>query len=72
MRGNVARESILKPFLMLHQRRASSLCCTCRWPFVQLSLRSAADALHILAGVKCCQAHLWPSLKGQDLRLLFK
>lgn len=44
-------------------------CCTCQGPFVQLSLHSAADALHTLAGVKCCQAHLWPSVKGHDLRV---
>lgn len=25
--------------------------------------------LHTLAGVKCCQAHLWPSVKGHDLRV---
>lgn len=54
--------------LTLHQRWASELCCTCQRPFVQLSLHSAADALHTLASVNCCQAHLWPSVKGQVLR----
>lgn len=68
-RGNMERESSLKRLLMLHQRWAAESRCTCHRPFVQLSLHSAADASHTLAGVKCCQPHLWPSLKGCDLRV---
>lgn len=55
-------ESSLNQRLPLHQCWASESCSTCHRPFVQLSLHSAADALHTLAGVKCCQAHLWPSV----------
>lgn len=61
--------AVLKLLLMLHQRWAGESCCTCRRPFVQLSLHSAADALHTLAGVKRCQAHLWPSVKGRVIRV---
>lgn len=41
---------------------------TCQRPFVQLSLHSAADAPHTLAGVKRCPTHLWPSVKGHDFK----
>lgn len=58
-RRNVERESGLKRLPMLRQRWVGESCCTCQRPFVQLSLHSTADALHTLAGVKCCQAHLW-------------
>lgn len=61
--------AVLKRLLMLHQPWAGESCCTCQRPFVQLSLHSAADAPHTLAGVKCCQAHLWPSVKGHDMRI---